>query len=177
MTLTSPAFKNDQAIPIGYTGEGEDISPPLEWSNIPQNAREFVLILEDLDAISKEEHGGPFVHWMAYNISRNISSLPAGILQNELRLTLPVSLEQGTNSFGKVGYRGPMPPVADGPHHYVFNLLALDREVGVRPGLTRARLMKALDGHVIASAQLTGTYERRLDLRNEQNQFRGVDVY
>ena len=106
MILTSPAFKNEQAIPIGYAGEGGDISPPLEWSHIPQNTREFVLIFEDLDARSPDHPGEPFVHWLAYNISRNVSLMPAGILPNELRLTIPVSLEQGTNSFGKIGYRG-----------------------------------------------------------------------
>lgn len=161
MVLTSPVFKDQQLIPMGYTGEGEDISPPLEWSNIPENTREFVLVMEDLDAQSEEEHGQYFVHWLAYNISRNISSLPAGLLPNELRLRVPVSLEQGTNSFGKIGFRGPMPPAGDGVHHYVFTLFALNTEVGVRPGLTKTRLFKAIGDHIITSAKLTGIYERR----------------
>jgi len=167
MILTSPAFKNMQPIPMGYTGEGEDISPPLEWSEIPANTKEFVLLLEDPDATSASKTGEPFVHWLAYNISRNISSLPAGLHPNELRLTLPVSLEQGTNSFGKVGYRGPMPPGGSGTHHYVFTLYALDSAVGVRPALTKEKLFKVIGNHVIAQAKLMGTYERRASMHAE----------
>jgi len=162
MILTSPVFQDHKHIPTRYTGEGEDVSPPLEWSEIPKNAREFVLICEDPDAPAQPGHPYPFVHWMTYNISPNVSSLPEGLPANELRLKLPVSLEQGTNSFGKVGYRGPMPPKGSGSHHYRFTLYALDAELGIRPALTKERLLKAMDGHVISTATLTGVYESKL---------------
>ena len=161
MILTSPVFQNQKKIPRRYTGEGQDVSPPLEWSEVPKEAREFILICEDPDA---PVHGGqnyPFIHWIAYNISPNVSSLPEGIPSNELRVHLPVSLEQGSNSFGKVGYQGPMPPVGSGAHHYRFTLYALNTVLGVRPALTKERLLKAMDGHVISTATLSGVYERK----------------
>lgn len=158
MILTSKAFHDQQPIPIRYTGKGQDVSPPLEWSDVPKNAKEFVLVCEDPDAPAVSHEDGTFVHWMAYNISANTSALPEGLPANELRVKVPVSLEQGSNSFGKVGYRGPNPPAGDHPHHYKFTLYALDAELGIRPAVTRERLLKAMQGHVISSASLVGTY-------------------
>lgn len=161
MILNSPAFKHQHPIPMAYTGEGEDISPVMEWSDVPADTKSFVLICDDPDAPCLVEKEHTFVHWLIYNIPGNVRSLPPALPANELRLTDPVSLEQGSNSFGKVGYRGPMPPVNSGLHHYVFTLYALDQELKLRPALTQSRVKKAMEGHVLAIAKVVGLYERK----------------
>ena len=148
--LTSSAFKDGQPIPRGYTCDGADVSPPLEWSDIPKNAKTIALVADDPDAPS-----GTFVHWVLYN-------LPAegmGLIENTpMTETLKGGGMQGTNDFKKIGYGGPCPP--SGTHHYLFKLYALDGEVALKPGATRADLEKAMEGHVLGQAQLMGTYSR-----------------
>ncbi|MGZ3652331.1 MAG: YbhB/YbcL family Raf kinase inhibitor-like protein [Bdellovibrionota bacterium] len=160
MQLTSSAFQSNQKIPQRFSGEGDDVSPPLEWSDIPKGCKSFALICEDPDAAGRAGKKPPFAHWLIYNISGEVTSLPEGLPAKTL-LDFPVSASQGTNSFGKVGYNGPMPPAGHGSHHYRFVLHALDMELDLDSGLTREEVLKRIEGHVLAKAGFTGTYERK----------------
>jgi Raf kinase inhibitor-like YbhB/YbcL family protein len=154
-TLKSQAFSSGETIPKEFTGEGEDRSPSLEWSDVPPGTREFALICEDPDAPRAE----PWVHWVLYKIPPNVTKLAHGIPAKE-RLDLPPGALQGTNSFGNVGYGGPMPPEGHGPHRYFFRLLALDCEVAESADMTKDELLAAVEGHVIGSAEMMGRFER-----------------
>lgn len=159
MILRSPVFQEGGAIPVRYTGEGEDVSPPLEWSNVPSDCKQFALICEDPDAPESAGAEYPFVHWLIYAIPPSVSALPEGLPTSD-RLELPVAARQGMNSSGKVGYSGPMPPRGHGAHHYKFTLFALNEETGLPARATKKDFLKAIAGNVIAQATLTGTYER-----------------
>jgi Raf kinase inhibitor-like YbhB/YbcL family protein len=142
-SLKSPAFGNGQAIPRKYTGDGEDVSPPLAWSGPPAGAKSFVLVVEDPDAPS-----GTFRHWGICNLTG--THLPEG-----------ASGTAATNDFGERGYRGPAPPRGHGVHHYHFRLFALDVEtLAVPPHAKVADLRKAAEGHILGEAELIGTYVR-----------------
>ncbi|MCS7238887.1 MAG: YbhB/YbcL family Raf kinase inhibitor-like protein [Thermoguttaceae bacterium] len=160
MKLESPAFAHQSPIPKDHTEDGKDISPPLRWSNPPEATREFALICDDPDAPSPRRPAPqPWVHWVIYGIPANVRELPAGIPQKE-KLDSPAGARQGKNSWGTIGYRGPAPPRGSGTHRYVFTLYALDQPVNLGPGATKAELLKAMDGHILATAQWIGTYER-----------------
>lgn len=168
MKLTSTRFHHGHSIPKKYSGEGADISPPLEWSEAPEGTRSFALICEDPDApIHRPERDRPFVHWLIYGISPATSALPEGLAPTE-SITTPIIAEQGRNSFETTGYRGPMPPTDHGPHRYVFTLYALDADLGLRGGATKTELLAAMKSHVIATAGLKGIYERG-ELRYDSN--------
>ena len=160
MQLTSSAFQAQQAIPRRYSGESEDVSPELRWSDVPASAQSFALICEDPDAPRVPGRDHPFVHWVIYNLSANTSMLPEGLPKQASVTSAPIEADQGTNSFGRLGYGGPMPPVGHGAHHYHFKLYALDRELSLSAGVTKHDLMKAMEGHVIAESELIGLYER-----------------
>ncbi len=160
LSLKSSAFKNGDFIPRRYTGEGEDVSPPLTWSHVPEGTHEFVLICEDPDAPGEE----PFVHWIVYNLSPNSTLIPEGLTAKP-RVEAPIRADQGVNSFGNIGYGGPMPPEGHGKHRYFFKLYALDTELGVPPGASKAEVLRAMSNHVIAEATLVGTYERMAQKR------------
>lgn len=159
MKLTSPEFRNSAAIPLRFTGEGRGISPPLNWSGVPEETREFVLICEDPDAPIRPGADHPFVHWVIYNLSPTVTQLPEGLATSE-RLEAPVWAHQGRNSFRKIGYGGPLPPQGHGPHHYVFKLYALDTELAVPPGASRDAVLAAMQGHILDETELVGTFER-----------------
>lgn len=159
MKLKSSAFENNQEIPVRYSGEGQDLSPPLKWSEIPAGCKEFALICEDPDAPSRPGKDSPFVHWIVYNISPSVTALPEGLNSIE-RIEVPVRADQGRNSFGKIGYGGPMPPRGHGIHHYVFKLYALNTELGLAPGATKEELFRAMEAHVLDAAQWVGKYKR-----------------
>ena len=145
-TLTSSAFAAGAAIPARFTCDGDDVSPPLAWVGAPAATGSLVLIVRDPDARN-------FAHWVAYEIPGGTSgSLPEAIARS-----VP-SLKQGRNDFGKDGYGGPCPP--SGTHHYVFRLAALDRTLGLGDGKTAADVEAAMDGHVLATTELIGTYKR-----------------
>ena len=157
MRLTSSAFADGDQIPSRHTGEGLDISPPLAWESV-QGAQQYALICDDPDAPSAQ----PWVHWVIYNIPGHIQSLAEG-LPNAPRLDDPDGALQGVNSWPSgvtIGHRGPSPPPGHGTHHYHFRLYALDEALDLDPGLTKAELLKAIRGHVIAEGLLMGTYER-----------------
>lgn len=145
--VSSPAFERGGAIPRKYTGEGEDVSPPLEWTGLPEGTREVALVCDDPDAPTRE----PFVHWVLYKIAPYRAGLPEGGRSGAL---------EGLNGFGRAGYGGPMPPVGHGTHHYHFKVYALDAELEVSPGLSKDQLLAAIEGHVLNEGELVGTYER-----------------
>jgi Raf kinase inhibitor-like YbhB/YbcL family protein len=154
MQLTSAAFEDQGMIPKKFTGEGDDVSPALFWSQVPAKTKSFALICNDPDAPPAPGRDIPYVHWVLYNLSPTTSFLPEGA---------PVEARQGKNSFGKMGYGGPMPPVGHGIHHYHFELYALDIELDLNVGASKAELLKAIEGHVIQTAELVGLYERLTD--------------
>ena len=150
MRLISPAFEHGGEIPARYTCDGEDISIPLQFLEIPEEAVSLALIMDDPDAPM-----GVFVHWVIYNIPAELSELPEGIPPQPY---LEMGIRQGTNSFGKIGYGGPCPP--DGAHRYMLKLYALDVAMDLDAGMTKHQLLSAMEGHVIDSAGLMGIYAR-----------------
>jgi Raf kinase inhibitor-like YbhB/YbcL family protein len=159
MTLHSPAFSTGQPIPRRYTGEGQDESPPLVWEGVPQAAKELALICDDPDAPTAE----PWVHWLIYKLPASITSLPESVPRDD-QVSAPLVACQGCNSWPpgeNVGYLGPMPPRGHGVHHYHFKLYALDTHLKLFPGVNKPGLVKAMTGHIIATAELVGTYERK----------------
>jgi len=153
MVLTSPAFADHGEIPKRYTCEGADISPPLHWSQAPPGTRSFALVVDDPDAPDPRAPKMTWVHWVIQNIPADTSSLPEGAAR-----ALPAGAVQGINDWKRADYGGPCPPI--GRHRYFHKLYALDT---VLPGLkhpTKAQLLNAMEGHVLAEAQLVGTYEK-----------------
>ena len=155
LELTSRAFNHAREIPKRYTAESWNISPPLEWSDVPPETREFALICEDPDAPGN----APFVHWIVYGISANISELPEG-MASEGEIRFPVFLRHGINSGSTIGYSGPNPPFWHGLHRYYFRLFALDAPIGLAPGASRSEFFSAIDGHLIEQTELLGVYEK-----------------
>ncbi|MHC4985261.1 MAG: YbhB/YbcL family Raf kinase inhibitor-like protein [Planctomycetota bacterium] len=157
MTITSTAFENGQPIPTKYTGEGDDVSPPLAWSGLPDGAQQLALICDDPDAPTDQ----PWVHWVIYGLPPTTTALPEGVPPTETVEDPPAT--QGVNGWpgDVIGYKGPMPPPGHGVHHYHFKLYALDAALELEAGLTKAELLEAMDGHVLATGELIGTYERR----------------
>ena len=158
--LMSDAFDHNTDIPAKYTGEGDDVSPPLSWENPPAGTKSLAIICDDPDAPSPK----PWVHWVIYGIDAEVSTLPEGIPAGKPTLATPIEARQGKNSWDSgesVGYRGPMPPQRHGTHHYHFKLFALDTKPNLQPGATKDQLLAAMKGHVLGEAELVGTYERR----------------
>lgn len=151
--LTSSAFSEGQPIPRAYTCDGVNISPPLEWSGVPKTARTIAIVCDDPDA--PEAPGGAWVHWVLYNLPADNIGLVENLPATE---SLKASGFQGTNEFGKIGYGGPCPP--SGTHRYFFHVYALDSELPLKAGATKAELMKAMEGHTLLQGQLMGTYRR-----------------
>jgi Raf kinase inhibitor-like YbhB/YbcL family protein len=140
-------------IPARHTCEGPDTSPPLAWSDVPAATKTFVLIVDDPDAPDPEAPAMTWVHWLLYNLPASISMLPEGLS------SLPIGTLEGLNDWGRTGYGGPCPPI--GRHRYFHKLYALDT---VLPDLQRpkkAKLESAMQGHILAQAELIGTYEKR----------------
>jgi Raf kinase inhibitor-like YbhB/YbcL family protein len=135
-----------------YTCDQDNSSPELRWSNPPTETQGFALIAEDPDA----PHG-LFTHWVIYNIPENIHHLPAGVPPQE---TLPNGITQGVNSFGKLGYGGPCPPLGHGQHRYYFRIYALRTKLSLPPRLERQALLQEIEPHVISSVELMGRYQR-----------------
>lgn len=163
MKLNGP-FSNESLIDKKFTGEGGDVSPPLQWSEAPAGVKTFVLIADDPDAPSRRKPAAqPWVHWVIYDIPASQTQLPEGIERKPLPSQVP-GARQGTNSWpsDNVGYLGPMPPVGSGPHRYFFKLYALDCALDIEPAnATKTAVSSAMTGHVLAQAELVGTYERK----------------
>jgi len=155
LTIRSDAFANNEVIPRKYTGDGQDLSPPLTWSDLPEGTRELALIVDDPDAPTPE----PWVHWVIYKISPDAPGLPEGISASQ-PVSAPAGALQGSNSWGNIGYGGPAPPRGHGVHHYHFKLAALDIELDLDAGANKQALLNAMRGHVLARGELVGTYQR-----------------
>ena len=155
--VTSTAFGEGATIPARYTGEGEDVSPPLAWSGLPEGTKELALICDDPDAPTPQ----PWVHWVIYKIPVSMTGLPEGI-ERRARLKQPAGVLQGRNSWPSqnVGYRGPMPPPGHGTHRYYFRLYALEAKLVVSPGVDKRGLLGEIEGHVLEEGRLMGTYQR-----------------
>ncbi len=150
MQLTSTAFKDSSAIPSRYTCDGENISPPLVWSEIPNGTKTFVLIMEDPDVPRNLRPDGLFIHWLVWNIPPQVTSIaerrePPGV--------------PGLNTAKKFGYTGPCPP--DRSHRYYFRLFALDCELTIDSTASKGELVGAMAGHILDQAELMGRYERK----------------
>ena len=145
--ITSPSFESKQEIPMQYTCDGDNISPSLHWSGAPQKTQSFALIVDDPDAPK-----GVFVHWIVANIPTAIHEL-----QEDADISHFVA---GTTSFGTKKYGGPCPP--SGTHRYFFKLYALDTLLDISEGITKEKLLTAMNGHILAQAELMGTYKRKV---------------
>jgi Raf kinase inhibitor-like YbhB/YbcL family protein len=150
-TLTSTAFAPGAAVPPVHTCDGADTSPPLVWTGAPAGTKAFALICHDPDAPA-----GDWLHWAVWNIPAGLHGLAEGVPKKE---SLPDGTQQGHNDFGRPGYGGPCPP--GGTHHYVFALSALDASLTLPASASRAEIEKAIQGHTLGTAELTGTYTRK----------------
>jgi len=150
ITITSTAFSEGSMIPQNYTCDGEDISPPLVWSGVPDGTKSLALICDDPDAPM-----GTWVHWVLFNIPPHIMELPANIPPEKI---IQNGAKHGINDFRKFGYGGPCPP--GGTHRYYFKLYALDTEINVEAGINKAQLLQAMEGHILTEGQLMGRYSR-----------------
>lgn len=148
ITVKSDAFEHGGTIPKKHTGEGEDISPPLKWSGLPEDTREIAILCEDPDAPGD----GPWVHWIVTCIPRERHTLPEANAGGGF---------EGINSWGRPGYGGPMPPPSHGPHHYHFRVFALDQGLSLGMGATKEELLEKMEGHVLDEGVLIGICERK----------------
>ncbi len=153
LQVTSTAFEDGARIPDRYTADGENISPPLSFGGVPEDAVELVLICHDPDAPRE----GGWTHWVAYGMAPDISGLPEAV-PTQPRVSEP-GVTQGENSWGDIGYGGPDPPRGK-PHRYQFMLYAVDAPLNLQPGATRADVEAAMEGKVVAEGLLEGLYGR-----------------
>jgi Raf kinase inhibitor-like YbhB/YbcL family protein len=155
LTITSAAFAANGEIPTRYTCEGDDVSPPLAWAGAPATTKSFALVVDDPDAPDPKAPKTTWVHWVLYDIAANVAGLP----ENVALSALPQGTHEGLNDWGRTGYGGPCPPV--GRHRYLHKLYALDTVLPDLHRPTKAALERAMQGHVVAQATLTGTYQKR----------------
>ena len=154
LSITSPAFSNEGSIPTQYTCEGQDVSPPLEFNGAPAAAKSLALIVDDPDAPDPAAPTRVWVHWIVYNLPPTTKELPGAVPVN----ALPGGTRMGVNDWGKPSYGGPCPPI--GRHRYFFKLYALDTVLSDVDRPSKAALEKAMQGHVIGTATLLGTYQK-----------------
>lgn len=152
LTISSTAFANLGEIPRQYTCEGDDRSPPLAWTGIPAGTKSLALIVDDPDAPDPAAPKMTWVHWVLYNLPADCGALPEAVR------ALPPGTREGTNDWQRTGYGGPCPPI--GRHRYFHKLYALDVDLPDLGRPTKAALETAMAGHVLAQAQLTGTYQK-----------------
>lgn len=150
LNLTTTAFTDGGAIPARYTGEGEDVSPALDWSQAPEGTKAFAVICHDPDAPLVKPGTYGFVHWVLYDVPGSATGLAEGAGDGT----------SGVNDSGKSGYSGPMPPEGHGPHHYFYWVLALDRELGLQPGLTMWDFLEKAEPSILGMNRIVGVYQR-----------------
>jgi Raf kinase inhibitor-like YbhB/YbcL family protein len=148
--IESSAFKEGGMIPVKYTCDGEDVSPPLKWGDLPTGTKSIALISDDPDAPV-----GTWVHWVLYNLPPDVRALSENIPPNK---TLENGAVHGNNDFKRVGYGGPCPP--GGTHRYFFKIYAVDKKIDLAPGASKAQLLKAMEGHILDNGELMGKYKR-----------------
>ncbi len=151
MIISSTAFQEGGKIPVQYTCDDQDISPPLSWSGVPEGAKSLALINDDPDAPM-----GTWVHWVVYNIPPDLPGFDEAVSPDTLAQK---SILQGVTDFGHQHYGGPCPP--SGTHRYYFKLYALDTFLELEPGATKKQVEEAMQGHILEQAQLMGRYTRR----------------
>ncbi len=149
--VTSSAFAQGEPIPVKYTCDGDDISPPLAWGDPQEGVESFALINDDPDAPV-----GTWVHWVLFNLPADARSLPERVPPDA---ELPDGSRHGQNSWRRLGYGGPCPP--SGTHRYFFKLYALDTSLQLGPGADKKQVLEAMEGHVLAEAELMGVYSRQ----------------
>jgi len=152
--LTSAAFSPGGVIPAQFTCEGSDVSPPLEWTGVPAEAKSLVLIVDDPDAPDPKAPRMTWVHWVLYNLPPAAGGLAQGVRSSDL----PEGTREGKNDWKRTGYGGPCPPI--GRHRYFHKLYALDVVLPDLGPATKAEVEKAMEGHVVGKAELVGTYEK-----------------
>jgi len=150
--LTTTAFANGQPIPRRHAFDDDNLSPALQWSDVPPATKSLALICDDPDAPM-----GTWVHWVIYDLPPTTAGLAEGVPKSP---QLANGAKQGVNDFKRPGYGGPAPPPGK-PHRYFFKLYALDMKPDLQPGLTKKELLKAMEGHVLAEGELMGTYQRK----------------
>ena len=155
LSIFSPAFAAGESIPQLHTCEGDDISPPLGWEGVPAGTKSLALIVDDPDAPDPAAPKRTWVHWVLYNLPPDSTGLAEGVGGDDL----PPGTLEGTNDWKRTGYGGPCPPV--GEHRYVHKLYALDCVLPDLKHPTKAALEKAMEGHVLAKAEVIGLYEKR----------------
>jgi len=155
MTLTSPAFVAGGEIPELFTCEGPDVSPALDWAGVPEGAKSLVLIVDDPDAPDPRAPKMTWVHWVLYNLPPTTQGLAQAVTPRDL----PAGTRQGTNDWKRIGYGGPCPPI--GRHRYFHKLYALDALLPDLGAATKADVEAAMKGHVLAHAELMGTYQKK----------------
>jgi Raf kinase inhibitor-like YbhB/YbcL family protein len=167
LKIGSPEFKDGEQIPVEFTGEGDNQSPPLEWSGITEHTKELAILCQDPDA----QGDRPFVHWLIYGLSPQLTGLPAGIPYGG-EIHDPVHAVQGTNDFGHQGYGGPLPPAGHGWHRYYFKLFELDEKLDLSPGITVQEFLDSTRGHILAEAEFVGRYirESRREISNDASE-------
>lgn len=155
LVLSSPVFEPHGEIPVEYTCEGKDISPPLIWRGVPEGTRSLALIIDDPDAPDPAAPKRIWVHWILYNFPPETTELPVGVTANEL----PKSAKEGLNDFKRTRYGGPCPPI--GRHRYFHKLYALDILLEDLSTPTKSQLEAAMKAHILTQAELVGTYQKR----------------
>jgi Raf kinase inhibitor-like YbhB/YbcL family protein len=153
-TLQSSAFQPGGAIPRRYTCDGDDVSPPLRWSGAPEKTRSFVLIVDDPDAPDPAAPKRVYVHWVLYDVPPSVTSID----EDGEAAAVKAGAWQGQNDWGRTGYGGPCPPI--GRHRYFFKLYALDAALGQLGTPAKRDVERAMQGHVLATAELMGTHQR-----------------
>jgi len=150
MEIKSEAFKEGESIPVKFTCEGPNISPPLQFTNVPAEAKSLILLVEDPDARAK-----PWVHWLVFNIPADTK----GFEEN----SIAPGAEQGLCNGNTFGYEGPCPP--ENEHRYLFKLYAIDKILDSKPTPDRKKVLQEIEGHIIAEAVLKGMYEKQKELK------------
>jgi Raf kinase inhibitor-like YbhB/YbcL family protein len=153
LQIRSPAFDHEAEIPTVHTCEGRDVSPALTWSGVPAGAASLALVVDDPDAPDPAAPKMTWVHWVLYDLPASASELPDDVRD------LPAGTREGKNDWKRTGWGGPCPPI--GRHRYFFKLYALDTTLGELDEPTKTDLLAAMEGHVLAEAQLIGTYQKR----------------
>jgi Raf kinase inhibitor-like YbhB/YbcL family protein len=150
MQVTSPAFESRGPIPQRNAADGDDRSPELAWSGVPDGTKSFAVICHDPDAPLVKPGTYGFVHWVLYNLPASTTRVAEGTDEGTV----------GGNDFGNQGYGGPLPPEGHGVHHYFFWVIALDRELDLEPGLTLWQFFERAEPHILGMNRIVGTYER-----------------
>ncbi len=154
LTITSSVFQHNGSIPLQYTCDGDDASPPLAWSDVPEEARSLVLIVDDPDAPDPAAPKMTWVHWILYNLPPDSTGLSEAVASDNL----PSGTLEGFNDWKRTGYGGPCPPI--GRHRYFHKLYALDKILPALRKPTKIQLEQAMRGHILEHAELIGTYQR-----------------